>query len=272
MGVYHGNPYRAFVVDISWSYIILVWDNTHKSHSAQILQDLLNGTKYFWTYFELSHMLRGEFFELQQIVAGVKRSISFPVTSCAGIYPYRYPIPPISDLVQSLLEKSIDRPTVENPLNCAISEKYPLDNATVYSMSPQLVVVVVAAPIIIVAAAVAAAVPIVFDLLQQRLAERLVDLTEEQLACVTAALLPPHNDALLVEKFGIPVTRSIGSCLNPKRRLNDEIINYYMQMLQEWDKQLCEADPKRKPSHFFNLFFMTKLLQNNKYTYANVKR
>ena len=114
--------------------------------------------------------------------------------------------------------------------------------------------------------------PIVFDLLQQRLAERLTDLTEEQRARVTAALLPPHNEALLVKKFGIPVTRSIGSCLNPKRRLNDEIINYYMQLLQEWDKKLCEANQTRKPSHFFNLFFISKLLQSNEYTYANVKR
>ena len=131
---------------------------------------------------------------------------------------------------------------------------------------------VVAAMVVVASMAVAAVVPMAIYLQPQRLAERLADLTEEQRARVAAALLPPHDEALLVENFGIPVTRRIGKCLNPKIWLNDEIVNYYMQMLQEWDKRLCEADPTRKPSHFFNLFFMSKLLQSNKYTYANVRR
>jgi hypothetical protein len=213
-------------------------------------------------------MLRGEFFELQQIVTcitGVKRIRSSPVN-----------IPPISDLIKKLLGYKY-LPTGENPPNCAIAGESPsLDNAIVYSVSSQLVVAAVVPQIVVGVVVpiviVAAAAPIVFDLLQQRLAERLTDLTEEQRARVTAALLPPHNEALLVKKIGIPVTRSIGSCLNPKRRLNDEIINYYMQLLQEWDKKLCEANQTRKPSHFFNLFFISKLLQSNEYTYANVKR
>jgi Ulp1 family protease len=73
-----------------------------------------------------------------------------------------------------------------------------------------------------------------------------------------------------VEKFGIPVTRRICKCLNPKLWLNDEIIN--MQMLQEGDQQLCETDPTRKPSHFFNLFFMTRLLQKGVFKFDNVER
>jgi hypothetical protein len=263
MGAYYGNPYRSYVFDISRSYIILVWDNTQKLYSAQISQDLLNGAKYFWTYSELSQILRGEFFELQQIVTGVKRLRSSPVN-----------IPPISDLIQKLFGYNY-LPTSENPPNCEISgENHSLDNAIVYSVSPQLVVAAIVPQIVVVVdpiVIVASAAPIVLDLLQQRFAERLADLTAEQRAYVTAALSPPH-DEVLVENFGIPLTRSIVSCLNPKLRLNDEIINYYMQLLQEWDKRLCEADPTRKPSHFFNLFFMSKLLQSNKYTYANVKR
>ena len=271
MGAYNGNPYRAFVFDISRSYIILVWDNTHKLYSAQIAQisqDLLIGAKFLWTYSELSHMLRGEFFVLQQIVTcitGVKRIRSSPVN-----------IPPISDLIKKLLGYKY-LPTGKNPPNCAIAGESPsLDNAIVYSVSSQLVVAAVVPQIVVGVVVpiviVAAAAPIVFDLLQQRLAERLTDLTEEQRALVTAALLPPHDKALLVKQFGIPVTRRIIKCLNPKLWLNDEIINYYMQLLQQWDKKLCEANQMRKPSHFFNLFFISKLLQSNKYTYANVKR
>ena len=40
---------------------------------------------------------------------------------------------------------------------------------------------------------------------QERLAERLADLTEEQRVHVTAALLPPHDESLLVNNFIIPV-------------------------------------------------------------------
>jgi len=148
-----------------------------------------------------------------------------------------------------------------------LPEPHPLDISVVSSLSPTLFVVAAVAPMVVVVA-----YPMATDLMPQRLAERLADLTEEQRARVTTALSPPHDEALLVENFGIPVTRRLGKCLNPKLWLNDEIVKYYMQMLQEWDKRLCEADQTRKPSHFFNLFFMSKLLQSNKYTYANVRR
>ena len=80
---------------------------------------------------------------------------------------------------------------------------------------------------LVVAAMVVVAPPMAIYLQPQRLAERLADLTEEQRVHVTAALLPPHDEALLVNNFIIPVTRRIGNCLNPKLWLNDEIINYY---------------------------------------------
>jgi hypothetical protein len=77
-----GNPYRSFVVDILFRYIILVWDN-HRRHSAQIVQ--ITGTKkYFWTQSELLKLIhRGEFFnlELEHNVTMVKRCSTLPVSS-----------------------------------------------------------------------------------------------------------------------------------------------------------------------------------------------
>ncbi len=114
--------------------------------------------------------------------------------------------------------------------------------------------------------------PPVDPLIYQRLAERLTALTPEQVLQVRTALSPPWSEDVLVENFGIPVTRRILKCLNPRLCLNDEIMNYYMQLLQEWDKHLCDLDHTRRPSLFFNLFFMNKLLPQGKYRHENVKR
>ena len=52
-----------------------------------------------------------------------------------------------------------------------------------------------------------------------------------------------------------------------------QVINFYMCMLKERDDALCLAHPPRRPSWFFNSFFIDKLLiADKKYTYANVKR
>jgi hypothetical protein len=110
------------------------------------------------------------------------------------------------------------------------------------------------------------------NLVQRRLLERLSNLSAEQTQRVEAALSPPHDESLLVETFKIPVTRRVIKCLGPRLWLNDEIVNYYMGLLQKWDKNLCNLDTTRRQSHFFNLFFMSQLLQEGEYKYANVKR
>jgi len=49
------------------------------------------------------------------------------------------------------------------------------------------------------------------------------------------------------------------------------VINFFFKLLQERDNLLSEGDKSRKKSHFFNSFFITKLLDNG-YNYSNVKR
>lgn len=80
------------------------------------------------------------------------------------------------------------------------------------------------------------------------------------------------ENVVLIEKYSIPMTEGKLKCLTPATWLNDEVINFYMCMLQEKDDILCARNPDRKPSHFFNLYFMSKLLEGNRYTYKNVKR
>ena len=101
-------------------------------------------------------------------------------------------------------------------------------------------------------------------------------LTPEQETIITATLCPPHDNTLLIEKYAIPITRKVISCFRPEKWLNDEVINFYMELLQERDFLLCKVASERGctrlPSHIFNLFFMSKLLENNIYAYQNVMR
>jgi len=78
----------------------------------------------------------------------------------------------------------------------------------------------------------------------------------------------PHPELLLKTKFNIPITLDKLRCLAAPRWLNDEVINFYMCMLQERDNSLCEQNPLRLNSHYFSTFFMNKLLgeRHNRYS------
>lgn len=83
----------------------------------------------------------------------------------------------------------------------------------------------------------------------------------------------PNNKDIVIDKFNIDITVSKLVCLRPNTWLNDEVVNFYMCMLQERDQNLCrESNGTRTPSHYFNSFFMSKLMENGQYTYGNVKR
>jgi sentrin-specific protease 1 len=75
------------------------------------------------------------------------------------------------------------------------------------------------------------------------------------------------------DKFNMEITGRKLRCLKPSTWLNDEVINFYMKMLQERDDTLCEQNENRRHSHFFNSFFAERLLVTDRcYNYENVKR
>lgn len=80
------------------------------------------------------------------------------------------------------------------------------------------------------------------------------------------------KNAILIEKYNIPMSEYNLRCLAPGQWLNDEVVNFYMSMLQEKDDILCAETQSRTPNCFFNLYFMSKLLERNIYCYKNVKR
>jgi sentrin-specific protease 1 len=106
-------------------------------------------------------------------------------------------------------------------------------------------------------------------------AARCANLNGEERAAVEKLLTGSPNDhkTVVVDKFNIDITVGKLVCLRRNTWLNDEVVNFYMAMLQERDARLWSAgDGARLPSHYFNSFFMTKLLENGQYNYGQVKR
>ena len=78
---------------------------------------------------------------------------------------------------------------------------------------------------------------------------------------------------IIIDKFNINMTQVKLSCLKEGTWLNDEVINFYMCMLQERDDKLFQSNKgKRLSSHYFNSYFMDKLYRNGAYNFKLVKR
>eukprot|EP00923_Selenidium_pygospionis_P012515 GHVN01021252.1.p1 GENE.GHVN01021252.1~~GHVN01021252.1.p1 ORF type:complete len:878 (-),score=257.67 GHVN01021252.1:48-2291(-) len=91
------------------------------------------------------------------------------------------------------------------------------------------------------------------------------------------SLLSRQGSELVTEKFNIEITHETLACLRPGTWLNDEVINFYMELLNERNKRQ-RADGERTPRcYFWSTFFYTKLSGENSlggqnYSYESVKR
>jgi Ulp1 family protease len=106
--------------------------------------------------------------------------------------------------------------------------------------------------------------------IQQKVQLRIAPLTPQQRAKAEDILQRDPTDELLTDQYGITMTRKKLSCLRARTWLNDEVINFFMSMLKDRDEALCRLNPTgRKSSHYFNSFFMSKLLDTeNKKVYS----
>ena len=108
---------------------------------------------------------------------------------------------------------------------------------------------------------------------ERLLQERLHTLSPEEESVVSKLFSPPYTSAIIIDKFNIDMNKNKLRCLMPSTWLNDEVINFYMCMLQERDAALVAANPNRRPSHYFNSFFVHKLVDaDNRYNFNNIKR
>jgi hypothetical protein len=115
---------------------------------------------------------------------------------------------------------------------------------------------------------------------QQALQDRQFVAEDSLRARFDAVLRGPGSEEVVVEGFDIPVTRRLFQSLARHSWLNDEIINYYMLLLKDRNNKLLDhyketgTRPDYRPSHFYNNFFVNKLLDNETggYMYSYVKR
>ena len=88
---------------------------------------------------------------------------------------------------------------------------------------------------------------------------------------ILEATTQPHT--IVISKYNVDMTYYKISCLAPDIWLNDEVINFYMNMLQDRDMQLCNLFPDRSSNQFFNSHFVERLLFTDKtYKYKNVRK
>ncbi|EAN31525.2 Ulp1 protease catalytic domain protein [Theileria parva strain Muguga] len=74
-------------------------------------------------------------------------------------------------------------------------------------------------------------------------------------------------EGVLVDKFGIEITKSNISCLFSNNWLNDEIINFYLQLLQDTN------DGVVPDCYYFSTFFYERLSgSESSYDYSSVRR
>lgn len=106
------------------------------------------------------------------------------------------------------------------------------------------------------------------------LSERLTAISDNDLSIVRYKFEQSETE-VICEGFNVQITGKDFRKLKPRMWLNDEIVNFYMQLLQQRDNELCQQNENRKACKYFSSHFMTKLLDigNDKgYMYANVRR
>jgi len=86
---------------------------------------------------------------------------------------------------------------------------------------------------------------------QQLIDLRYSALDQNLLERVEKIVSGPLTEEIIQEKYNTIMTRRKLVCLKPNTWLNDEVINFYMNMLMERDNSLCENFPDRRKSHFF---------------------
>jgi len=92
-------------------------------------------------------------------------------------------------------------------------------------------------------------------------------------------LMYPTTNKLVADRFNTELMTSHLTCLRDGEWLNDEVINFYMGLLNERSKRLLSAPVEgfghaiqALKCHHFTTFFYTKLNDRGKYNYRGVQR
>ena len=87
-------------------------------------------------------------------------------------------------------------------------------------------------------------------------------MTEDDRTELSALLSGLADHEVLIDKYNIDMTRKKISCLKPGTWLNDEEINFYVEVMMQEGESI----------HSFSTFFMIRLYENENYTFKNVAK
>jgi len=110
------------------------------------------------------------------------------------------------------------------------------------------------------------------DVLERKIQKRKEKCKQKDLENILKVYESLDETKVIANKFQINMTKTKITSLNKGTWLNDEVINYYLGILQERDNFLCTKYSYRKKSYYFNSFFWTKLTENNEFNFDHVKR
>ena len=85
------------------------------------------------------------------------------------------------------------------------------------------------------------------------------------------------HDEIAAQEGTLLIRRRNMRGLLQREWLNDEVINYFYFLLSKRDQDICARRPGSKRSHFFNSFFMTKMINmgndqlEGEYCFENVE-
>lgn len=101
--------------------------------------------------------------------------------------------------------------------------------------------------------------------LERRMAPRVAALTADQTRHVTEHLLTRRGPPVVISRFSLDVSRADLLTLSPGEWLNDEVINFYLQLIVAH----ASKPPTGLQIHAFNTFFYAKLSEDG---YGAVRR
>lgn len=125
---------------------------------------------------------------------------------------------------------------------------------------------------------------------QQKLAEAKINelisirkkkLSSNEINIVDKYFSSYNQSSVIIDKFNVPFKVIYLQTLKPGTWLNDEVINFYMSMLSEYD-EARPSPPGINKNHYFSSFFMAKYFNvkdfngsstdSSLYSYSNIKR
>lgn len=98
------------------------------------------------------------------------------------------------------------------------------------------------------------------------------DTCEDQLHDTFDVAEPDELYVQLAELAGIPIMTKDFRTLMDGKWLNDEIMKFYVAMLNQREARLICTTPSRKCSNLFRTFFVAKLLEQGHYQYSLVRK